>query len=80
MFDLHCIVQGGRCIWKTTTFGKAGKVGRDRDAQAVAAAQRHGWLLLDAWAATLAAKTQLPDDPYVDEACGGSCHGLGCGW
>lgn len=55
-------------------------MGRDRDAQAVAAAQRHGWLLLDAWAATLAAKTQLPDDPYVDEACGGSCHGLGCGW
>lgn len=62
------IVQGGQCVWKTTTLAQAGdlKVGRDRDAAAVAAAQRHGWLVSDAWGATHAAKMQLGDGIYID--------------
>lgn len=60
-------MQGGRCIWKSTTYKRDRKVGRDLDASAAAAARRHGWLLMDAWAATQAAKMeQLPSDPYVD--------------
>lgn len=58
--------QGGRCIWKTTTYGQMHHVGRDRDFVSVVAARRHGWQLMDAWAATRAAKLQLPDDPFVD--------------
>jgi hypothetical protein len=58
--------QGGRCIWKTTTYGQLHHVGRDRDLASVAAARRHGWQLMDAWAATRAAKLQLPDDPFID--------------
>ncbi|KAI7842769.1 hypothetical protein COHA_003517 [Chlorella ohadii] len=62
--------QGGQCVWKTTTLAQAGdlKVGRDRDAAAVAAAQRHGWLVTDAWGATHAAKMQLGDGIYIDPA------------
>jgi hypothetical protein len=60
--------QGGSCVWKTTTFAQADnlQVGRDRDAEAVATARRHGWLLTDAWTATRAAKMQLGDDIYID--------------
>ncbi len=58
--------QGGRCIWKTTTYGQLHHVGRDRDLASIAAARRHGWQLMDAWAATRAAKLQLPDDPFID--------------
>lgn len=60
-------LQGGRCIWKTTTYSSHGRVERSLDAEAVAAAKRHDWLLMDAWAATRAAKLQeLTESPYLD--------------
>jgi len=45
--------QGGRAFWKTTTERQhAPLCGRDHDAQALAAAERHGWKVFDAWALT----------------------------
>lgn len=74
---LLLLLQGGRCIWKTTSYGQLHQVGRERDEEPVAAARRHGWHLMDAWAATRAAKLQLPEDPFVDQVR--VCGQLRCG-
>ncbi len=71
---LHTM-QGGHCVWKTTTLARGNlQVGRDRDAAAVEAAQRHGWLVTDAWGATNAAKTQLGTGIYFDPVRRLRCH------
>ena len=54
----------GGCIWKTTTWALDEHVQRDFDAAALAAAARHGWRVMDAWALTRPAGALQPP-PWV---------------